>query len=201
MARPEHRATMRLIPMDTPSHTGLVRSQRVKRRVIVGCLIAAGHVAVVLLALRNSDQLQTHDEPVLPMFAEFFEPQPSSDLSLNPELPPAEVAIKLAMPDLPAIEAAELSLQPPMINPDLRLDTSPYSARAGLPDGATATVILLLDIGPDGSVMSASVVRSNAADTANEAALDYAKATQWMPGRVDGEPRAMQASLTVILGE
>ena len=106
------------------------------------------------------------------------------------------------MPVLPADSAnAEVALLPPMIDPDMRLDVASYSERAGLPAGVVATVILKLEIGPDGSVMSAEVVRSNAAESVNEAALDYAKATQWTPGRVDGEPRAMEASLTVILGE
>jgi TonB family protein len=67
--------------------------------------------------------------------------------------------------------------------------------------GFVATVILLLEISPDGSVMSAQVVRSNANDAANAAAIQYAHATRWMPGKIGGEPRAMQASLTVILGE
>lgn len=163
--------------------------------------IAAAHVAVVLLIFRNSVQIQASDEAVLPMVAEILESQPASFLSLHPELSAAEVAVKLDMPELPAIETTELSLQPPMINPNMRLDVSSYNARAGLPSGVVATVILLLEIGPDGSVMSAEVTRSNAEPNANEAALDYAKATQWMPGRVDGEPRVMQASLTVILGE
>jgi hypothetical protein len=50
-------------------------------------------------------------------------------------------------------------------------------------------------------VLSAEVVRSNCGDAANAAALDYSRATRWMPGTIAGEPRAMQASLTVILGE
>jgi hypothetical protein len=49
--------------------------------------------------------------------------------------------------------------------------------------------------------MSAQVVRSNGGDAANAAAIQYAWATRWMPGKIGGEPRAMQASLTVILGE
>jgi hypothetical protein len=39
------------------------------------------------------------------------------------------------------------------------------------------------------------------AKTPNAAAIDYAHATRWTPGTMGGEPRAMQASLTVILGE
>jgi TonB family protein len=170
--------------------------------VTVACFIAAAHVVVVLLGMRASSQIHSSEEPVQPMSAEIIAPQAASLLSLNPDLAPAEIAVTLEMPNLSAeLESAEPSLQPPMIDPDMRLDVSSYSARAALPAGAVATVILLLGIGPDGSVTSAEVIRSNAADAANEAAIDYAKSTQWKPGRVDGEPRAMQASLTVILGE
>jgi hypothetical protein len=50
-------------------------------------------------------------------------------------------------------------------------------------------------------VLSAQIVRSNADEAANAAAINYARATKWIPGSIDGEPRAMQASLTVIFGE
>jgi TonB family protein len=171
--------------------------------VAVACFIAAVHIVVVRLGMmRSSGEIHFSKEPVQPMVAEIIEAQPASFLSLNPNLAPAEIAVTLEMPNLSAeFEGAEPSLQPPMIDPEMRLDVSSYSKRAALPEGVVATVILLLGIGSDGSVTSAEVVRSNAADTANVAAVEYAKATQWRPGRVDGEARAMQASLTVILGE
>jgi len=58
-----------------------------------------------------------------------------------------------------------------------------------------------VQIAADGSVISAEVVRSNGDDVTNAAAIDYARTTRWIPGVIDGEPKAMQASLTVILGE
>jgi TonB family protein len=134
--------------------------------------------------------------------AQIIQPQPASFLALNPELPQAAPAVELKLPALPTErENAELSMMPPTIDPDVRLDVASYTARANLPAGVVATVILLLDVGRDGTVTAAKVVRSSATEEANEAAVDYAKATRWMPGRIDGEPRAMQASLTVILGE
>ena len=83
----------------------------------------------------------------------------------------------------------------------MQLASAPFTARAQLDQGEVVTAILLLQVGADGKVISASVVRSNGDDTANEAAVEYARATRWIPGSIDGEPRAMQASLTVILGE
>jgi TonB family protein len=62
-------------------------------------------------------------------------------------------------------------------------------------------VLILLGIAVDGTVEDAQIVRSTGDESANAAALDYARATRWIPGNVSGEPRAMKASLTVILGE
>ena len=178
------------------------RSGRAWRSFVVGSAIVVAHAVVALLLLQNTSDLRANREFVQPMVMEIIEPQPSSFLALNGELEPAEPAIVLKMPAVATeFESTEASLLPPKIDPDMRLDVASYSARALLPPGVVATVILALEIGPDGSVMSAKVVRSNAEDAANQAALAYALATQWMPGRIDGEPRAMQASLTVILGE
>ena len=91
--------------------------------------------------------------------------------------------------------------EPARIDPTLAVDVAFYSARARLAPGMIATVLLLLDIAPDGSVTAAKVIRSDAGEDANLAALEYARATHWAPGMINGEPRAMQASLTVILGE
>jgi hypothetical protein len=60
--------------------------------------------------------------------------------------------------------------------------------------------MLLLQIGADGAVISAGIVR-NGGEAANTAAIDYARETRWIPGTIDGKSRAMQGSLTVILGD
>ena len=104
-------------------------------------------------------------------------------------------------PQLPADAFAEPQLEVPRIDPDMQLVGAPFAARAQLEQGEVITAILLLQVGADGKVISAKVVRSNGDDTANEAAIEYARATRWIPGSIDGEPCAMQASLTVILGE
>jgi len=137
-----------------------------------------------------------------PMFAEIIVANPSFTPSLMSAPTPFAPAIDLAPPTLPVETHAELpAIDAPKIDPAAAIDITAYTARAELSQGTVATVILLLEIAPDGSVMSAQVLRSNAGVAATAAALDYARATRWTPGMIDGEPRAMQASLTVILGE
>jgi TonB family protein len=109
--------------------------------------------------------------------------------------------IELDIPELPVSAQPEMSIDSPRIDPSFTVDIAPYSARAELTPGIVATILLMLEISPDGSVLSAEIVRSSAGEAANAAAIKYAQTTHWMPGKIDGEPRAMQASLTVILGE
>jgi TonB family protein len=109
------------------------------------------------------------------------------------------------MPELPEpmtlATTDESTLELPQIDPQVAPNVGEYSEQAGLADGDTAVVTLTVDVGADGAVISAQVIKSNGGEVANEAAVAYARATRWIPGKVDGVPRAMQASLTVILGE
>jgi len=179
-----------------------IRRARAWRPLLLGIAITALHGAVALLLMGGQSGARPHEVAVLPIVANLIEPQSSSFLSLNPELESARFPVAINMPTLPVdLESSDTSLQPPILDPEMRLDVSAYSARALLPLGTVAAVILLLDIGEDGAVLSAKVVRSDAGEAAKGAAVDYALATRWIPGRVDGEPKAMQASLTVILGE
>jgi hypothetical protein len=172
------------------------------RSAIVASAIISAHGAIAMLMLWDSAHPRFDPEPVAPMVANIIEPQPTSLLSLNPDLAPAERVVILGMPVLPTdSESTMPSVQSPVIDPEIHLDVSAYSARAELTPGAVTTVILLLEVGPDGSVRTAKVMRGGPNEKALEAAVEYAMATRWIPGRIDGEPRAMQASLTVVLGE
>lgn len=185
----------------TPTSTA-VRRSRAWRSLVVGIAIVTLHVAITVLMVRGTSRLKIDEVPVMPIVANVVELQTSSFLSLDQELEPAKLAVAIRMPTLPLdSHTMEAALQPPIIDPEMHLDVSAYSARALLPAGSVAAVILLLDIGSNGSVLSAKVTRSDASEAAKEAAVDYALATRWIPGSVDGEPTAMQASLTVILGE
>jgi TonB family protein len=123
---------------------------------------------------------------------------PSADI---PALAVADPLVEMDAPVLPVGAIPEPRFEAPKIDPDQWMNIAPFASRAQLAQGEVVTVILLLQIAADGSVISALVVRSNGNEAANEAAIEYAKATQWISGEIDGEPRAMQASLTVILGE
>jgi hypothetical protein len=173
-----------------PSATG--------RAVIVGAVLLA-HACVI--ASLTGDELtvqSTKPEPIAMTVELSFDGTPEAPA---PSLAVVSTRREIEMPELPPGAFPEEVFEAPRIDEAARLDIGPYSARAQLEPGTVAAVLLLLEIGADGSVLSAEVVRGLNGDAANEAAIEYARETHWIPGRVDGEPRAMQASLTVILGE
>ena len=165
------------------------------------CLVFGAHVAIIAWLADRTIQDRHPQFVSEPITAELIAVIRSETPLAGIQLVPVEHAIQLDMPELPIAAEPETSIDEPRIDPTLTVDVAFYSARAGLTPGIIATILLLLDISPDGSVTSAQIVRSNAGDAANAAAIQYAHATRWMPGKIGGEPRAMQASLTVILGE
>lgn len=162
--------------------------------------ILLAHVA--LIALLNRDDIPLHRlRPTAePMIADIAPPAEQAATNENPALSFSEAPVQLPMPTL-SVEAFEPQRDAPQIDPNRRPDIASFSARAHLAPGTVATVLLMLEIAADGSVISAEVVRSNADEAATAAAVDYARSTRWTPGMIDGEPSNMQASLTVVLGE
>jgi TonB family protein len=166
------------------------------------CVVIAAHVALISLLMRQGVDRPTLEMSIEPMLVEVIPGTPSAMPEATSLPVPIAMPIALTPPMLPVESQAQtVTIDAPEIDPATAIDAAPYAARAELAPGTVATVILLLEIAPDGSVLSAQVVRSTSGDAANSAALDYARATRWTAGMIDGEPRAMQASLTVILGE
>jgi TonB family protein len=166
--------------------------------------VAALHIAAMLALMQKSTDLGARIVRREPMMLQFFEPE-AQDAPASADSLPELVQLELTAPMLPELlvesGATLRMLEPPRIDPTARLDLSPFTSRAQLPRGQIATVLILLGIAVDGTVEDAQIVRSTGDESANAAALDYARATRWIPGNVSGEPRAMKASLTVILGE
>jgi TonB family protein len=177
---------------------------RIGSRAFLLALIAGAHVIVGMSWLRNPIGVRTMSVPAEPMFAEMFAAEPPLEpVRAQSEAVPNE-PVDIPVPDLPTDALAladEPTIQAPQIDPLSAPNISAFAERADLHDGKKVTVMLMISVGVDGSVISAQIVRSNGEASANTAALDYARATRWIPGTIDGQPQAMEASLTVILGE
>jgi TonB family protein len=163
--------------------------------------ILLGHVGVLTLLEHDPIAVQRLGPDPGPMLAEVFL---AEGRALSTDMPPlsfADPRIELDTPEMPMDAIPKPQIEAPKIDPEMRLCIAPFASRAELPNGEIATVLLMLQVAADGSVISADVVRGSDNEVTNAAAIDYARATRWIPGAIDGEPRAMQASLMVILGE
>jgi TonB family protein len=191
--------------MNTSFPNSSITLARASLRTVGFLLIVAAHIVFGLACFRNTMELQTVSAANLPMYGEWIEQDPPADSVFveSHDIPPDPLSIPV--PELPEVSVAVLNDEPaleePKIDPLSGPDVAAYSQRANLPAGKTATILLTVGIGVDGAVVSARVVRSSGDAAVNAAALDYARATRWIPATVDGQPRAMEASLTVILGE
>lgn len=170
-------------------------------RIIAGGVVVFVHLGMMAVLASHGVPSRPQEFISQPMIAELLAAAPDESRVVDDQEGLDVGVIDLALPELSMTLRPETAIDAPRIDPSLTVDVAFYSARAGLAPGIIATVLLLLDIAPDGAVTSAQVIRSDAGDAANFAALEYARATRWTPGMIDGQPRAMQASLTVILGE
>jgi TonB family protein len=170
------------------------------RNALITLVVGLGHAALVSWLILDPVPVRRLLPEPKPLVMAFISPDDPLRSPSWPALAITDPLDEFEAPSFP-LDAIELETEAPRIDPELRLDISPYSERAGLSPGSVVTVILLLQIAADGTVISAKVIRSNGDDPAVSAAIEYARATRWIPGTVDGQPSAMQASLAVILGE
>jgi TonB family protein len=188
-----HRAPQAVMPTKQPL--------RAAEKIGVVLTIVLGHLGFFyLLSPGMVEVRRLHADPQ-PISAQLISADDAPAIYDEPSLATADPLVEMEPPTLPSDAILEPQVEAPRIDPDSRIRIEPFAAQAQLPPGQVATVILTLQISADGSVMSAEVVRSTGTAAVNSAAIDYARATRWIPGFIDGEARAMQASLTVILGE
>jgi len=78
-------------------------------------------------------------------------------------------------------------------------DLALFARQAGVTQGRPITVLLTIEVLPDGSVGRVRVCRSSGNAAADSAATDYAHLLRWTPGTVEHRPRAMQINFPVTL--
>jgi TonB family protein len=163
--------------------------------------ILLAHMGVLSLLRQDPMDVRRLRADYEPMFAELITADARPETRDPPIAAVLDPSLDLQPPALPLDAIPKSQVVAPRIDPEWRLDLGPFISRAQLDHGEVVTVLMILQIAADGSVISAAIVRSNGDDAANSAAIDYAKTTRWIAGEVDGESQPMQASLTVILGE
>ncbi len=171
-------------------------------RALTFLIVGAIHVIIWHVFAHMSIRQLVAQQRVDPIEARFFDLPAVSVPIKEPAIVASEIEFSISAPLPISIEdpSGIHSLELPHLDSTGMPELASYSARADLPPGQIATVVVVVEKADDGNVISAEVVRSTGNDSTNEAAKSYARDTKWIPGMVLGVPRAMKASLTVILG-
>jgi len=188
----------------TSSPTGPVTSSAANvRRGVIACLVVGGHALLGVMLRWNDVRVAASAGSSTPIYAEWIEEIPPDEPLFVPNVEVPE--LQVPPPELPDVSVTHVvdapNLESPRIDPNWGPDAREFTRRAALPAGKKATIMLMVAIGIDGTVISARVVRSNGTEIANAVAIEYARETRWIPGMVDGKPSPMETSLTVVFGD
>ena len=107
--------------------------------------------------------------------------------------------VRFVDPDSDLVPGVIASASAPRVDPTSQVDESLYAYRAGLSPGESATVILDLEVRPDGTIGNVEVLKSSGSLEADEAAMLYVHMLHWIPGSVDRHARAMRVRWPVTL--
>jgi TonB family protein len=184
-----------------PQRAGMAVGWRFIGKAMTALAILLAHMGIMSLLRQDPIDVRRLRADYEPMFAELITSDARPETRDPPIAAVLDPSLELQPPALPPDAIPKSQVVAPRIDPEWRLDLGPFISRAQLDHNEVVTVLMILQIAADGSVISAAIVRSNGDDAANSAAIDYAKTTRWIAGEVDGESQPMQASLTVILGE
>lgn len=130
--------------------------------------------------------------------------------SIAPPVDPAHPPILIATMEIPRTAMPSIVLaeeessrgstfRAPQIDSSTEVDATTYARKAGLLPGARASVLVAVLIDANGNVVKAFIVKGSGDDRIDQAASDYARVMHWIPGSIDGEPRAMQTQVTIVL--
>lgn len=117
---------------------------------------------------------------------------------LPPPPPAAPAPPQIAPPPLLSTQAPVPPPPPPAAapGPDARMPAPPYPPQA-LRQGIDGTVVLLIDIGPDGKPTRVQVDHATPAGVFDAAAMEAAKHWTFEPGRKDGKPVASRVQVPI----
>jgi len=180
----------------------------IRPRLLIAGAVAAGHVALLgQLAFVAPREAAGNGAPEFLAIAQIIVQAPHWDKVPLPQVdfdtvPVDTDALKLVQFD-DAGEDPLAGVIGPASAPRLArfqyVDVRDFAQRAGVRPGHPVTVVLSVQVTPDGAANSVDVVRSSGSATADAAAIDYALSLRWIPGTVDRNPRAMRVMLPVTL--
>jgi TonB family protein len=79
------------------------------------------------------------------------------------------------------------------------VDTRPFGRCAGLQQGESATVLLIIEVRSNGRLGTVDVARSGGSAVIDAQAIRFARSLRWIPGTRNQEPQSMRISFPVTL--
>jgi|GEM_PF-735473 len=105
--------------------------------------------------------------------------------AVRDQMAAAEAAAELAMPNVPS--AAAIADRPPRLDPESQRRNPVHYPPAAARRGSGGTVLLDIDVGPNGSLLRTSVVRSSGDRELDRAAQDAARRWTYEPATSRGQ--------------
>ena len=173
----------------------------------IAAVLMAHLVGIVLFTRLTNIERPPNPQPTVPTFEARILVQRSGDPTPIPEIsvhfvdPDMNALMMLRFDDLEDLDLSGVIAvsSAPQLRRIQITDTEGYARKAGLQIGQAATVLLAIEVLPDGTVGEATVNRSSGTAAVDAAAIEYAKGLRWIPGTADHQPRAMRILFPITL--
>jgi TonB family protein len=174
---------------------GLLEGPDVSPRLFLFLLVGIAHVVAIWVVVRPIQPSNPDPQRVLAAMVGSVEVEPIErfvPVNHRPSLRKVHVDVPTTLDVIAPPVTLEAATAAPKVDPSYApVDTHSFAMRAGLTPGQGATVVLRIEVRPDGTSGRVIVEVSSGRPQVDAAAVDAARAEHWIPGVVGGEPKAV----------
>jgi TonB family protein len=179
-------------------------------RLVLALMVVGVHLAAMTLLIqrttsRNEDLAATELPNVMTGIvivqktAKNAVPVPEVLLQ-NPRVtPPSITEVRFESSEWGDISGVVAAASAPQLSRLQPVSVDTFARRAGLKDGQAASVVLTVEILPDGTVGRVELLQGSGNPDADVAAVAYARELRWIPGTLDHRAQVMRINLPVTL--
>lgn len=192
-------------------HSHLKRSGSFSLKWLIALGIVGAHVFAIgeLVALRLQGPAAASEVSEVPIQLSGFvvDDQRIRDTVPVPELkliqPRAALdsirMVRFTSADWGDISGVTASASAPQLSRFQPVDPAVFARRAGLSEGQVASLVLAVEVLPDGRTGTVWMARGSGNPAADEAAVAYVRQLRWIPGTRDHHAEVMRINLPVTL--
>lgn len=132
-------------------------------------------------------------------YAAYREPIPELELTAISIDSTAVQVVQFEAPEWGDISNVSAASSSPQLSRFQPVSAAVYARRAGLAPGESVTVLLVLEVLPDGRVGAVAVTRGTGEPRVDQLVIEYAQALRFTPGTQDRHAQRMRISLPITL--